>query len=348
MARERCSGFHTNLVGHLLTQAQAGVMVTKGTLEEAVWASAGMNGTETFLNLKGFQTRKDDVEDMTPRRLGAMIRQLDDTAQLDSMLKIMLDKRKAAPGRRQKSGAYSGNALDVAFEDWSITRIAQETRTPPQQVEKVWNDCLIEYLEEYQMQTSSLNKYNLSKEELVKHIVDLTKERLMQIESQIDKKREDMHRARVFSEEYNEERLQALKHSATWKKINFRNIQSEVGNKLKRPLKRSEEQRTENIMYEQFVDSKEGIFRYSETANTSGPKHLIPLRKGLAERFDNIYEAWAFLDRDGDWSMSYLEFKQGMTHMKITGLDMEDIISYLDRCFHAVRLCTCSMEFAQT
>jgi hypothetical protein len=309
-------------------------MVTKGTLEEAVWASAGMNGTENFLNLKGFQTRRDDVEDMTPRRFGAMIRELDETTQLDVMLKVMLEKRKSAPGRRHKSGAYSGNALDVAFEDWSITRIAQETRTPPQQVEKAWNDCLIEYLEEYQMQTSSLDKYNLSKEELVKHIVDLTKARLMQIESQIEKKREDMQRARVFSDEYNEERLQAMKHSATWKKLNFRNIQAEVGDNLKRPVKRSEEKRTENMLYEQFMDSKDGAFRYSETANVSGPKNLIPLRQGLAERFDNIYEAWAFLDRDGDWSMSYAEFKQGMTHMKITGLDMDNIMHYLDRCFH--------------
>lgn len=73
------------------------------------------------------------------------------------------------------------------------------------------------------------------------------------------------------------------------------------------------------------------MHRYDENFNISGPKELKPLRKGLADLFGSVYEAWVFLDLDGDWSLSHSEFKSGILHMRIEGLDFDRIVAYLDR-----------------
>ncbi len=307
-------------------------MVTKGTLEEALWASAGMNGTENFLNLKGCQIRRDDLADLTPR-FRIATRSLQGTEQIDGMLRSMIERRKSSKGMREWR---DGDALDAAFEEWVVPRHerhAQEPGTLTGQADKVWNEDLVQYLQDFKRHIGSMEKYNLSKEDLIKQVDELARERLTKVEDKVEKKREDMQRANVFGNVQNQERLQALRRSALWRNLTMHNIKCDLDAKFNRPVKRSEEQRTEHVLYEQFAESKEtAVFKYCDTANTSGPKCLVPLRKGLADRFDNIYEAWAFLDTDGDWSMSFLEFKHGMSHMKIVGLDMDKIMSYLDKC----------------
>jgi hypothetical protein len=58
----------------------------------------------------------------------------------------------------------------------------------------------------------------------------------------------------------------------------------------------------------------------------------LQVRKQFAARFDSIYDAWVFLDLDGDWELSHLEFKQGIVKMKIPNLpSTERIIGHLDK-----------------
>jgi hypothetical protein len=73
------------------------------------------------------------------------------------------------------------------------------------------------------------------------------------------------------------------------------------------------------------VDTRAIIVNYSEMN-----KSLDKLKAGLITRFNNVYEAFVFMDRGGDWMITCNEFKMQSKSLKIN-IDPRDMELCLKR-----------------
>lgn len=106
------------------------------------------------------------------------------------------------------------------------------------------------------------------------------------------------------------QRVKLLRKTEMWKKVSVQTVKEDLNLRFTRPAKKSEKAKDQTIEEQLLFGAlgaqvEAGVFKYSDTFNAPGPGELHGVRKGLSQRFDSVYDAWVFLDLDGDWSLSH-------------------------------------------
>lgn len=234
-------------------------MITKGTLEEALWASAGMNGTQDFLKKKGVRVRKDDVlVELTPRQ-DLITKNLQDTEDIDEIMETVMAKRKQH-GKEKKETMHSHSldrAFDVVFAA-SRKNLAGEKKPLPKEDDE-WRDDLRQHLKDYKVHMRRDSKLDCSKEQLIANIDELTRNRYTEVETLLKKRQSEMERSGMFSKVTNEQRLTATRNAEMWKRVNMQTVKKDLIVKMTKPLKKSDLQNTnesEQLFIEAFGEAK--------------------------------------------------------------------------------------------
>lgn len=177
--------------------AMAGVMITKGTMEEALWSSAGKHGTMGFLENKGAMMRKIPGKDTAPaagdeeqtaekiREKTLRIRELDANEEMDNLIGVIMDKR--ARGVLKETVGVSNRRPEALLDDAFRTQknLEVSSKAPKEGddgggIEDVaqWKEALSNHLRDYKVRMGRKAKIVCSRDELLDQVggLDSTKQ----------------------------------------------------------------------------------------------------------------------------------------------------------------------------
>jgi hypothetical protein len=168
--------------------AMAGVMITKGTMEEALFSSAGKHGTLGFLENKGAMISKIPAKDkplpMAEEGQSAdkikekmlMVRDLDVNEEMENLIGVIMDKRAKGLLKETVWGAnkkpevlldqvFSTQKMDVAAKEGEEGGVGKEWDQ--------WKEALSNHLRDYKVRMGRKAKIGCSRDELLGQVGSL-------------------------------------------------------------------------------------------------------------------------------------------------------------------------------
>lgn len=165
--------------------AMAGVMITKGTMEEALFSSAGKHGTLGFLENKGAMISKIPAKDkplpMAEEGQSAdkikekmlMIRDLDVNEEMENLIEVIMDKRAKGLLKETVWGANKKpeGLLDQVFRTQKMDVNAKEEEKGGVGKEgEQWKEALSNHLRDYKVRMGRKAKIGCSRDELLDQV----------------------------------------------------------------------------------------------------------------------------------------------------------------------------------